>query len=392
MVWDEPRKSAFTLAYDQSDAYSLVNHGLHYIHLFLKLRCNDISDREIAAILSFIARFIYRSQLFSNDADPDERIVAGRNIIIQLYARVVEHAFRAVDIPPSTFTALWHPLSVIMDHMFGSNKGMACRSDDVQWKIDFHDLYPVLVIGLQNATRPAYDVFIRNRCFERIGLEPVQDIWTEVVLAYVSGLVKAAARLKEIGTIPGMLNADLRRYIDYLHEPDNLLIACIAVACTPSGSRCSDETGSMEQRMANLASLCPGHDGWERCQDRLRLYPVARDEMGDVYIRKDILSSFLPTDDPLQLNLEAVRKALDGLFDTVTKQKDHVLLPAPDIVRPSPSLSSSFSACFIAISKFGYARSRERTPLDVTSYTPHAQLFSQAKRSRFGCLNLKYCS
>ncbi len=190
---------------DQEGAYALITHGLLYIRLFL--RCNDVSDREISAVLTLIARFNFRSRLFHELADV--HVGGNRNVVIQIYHCVVMHAFRAVEIPPSTFTALWFPLSFMLKFMFNDKQ----LSASPQWKTDFSDLYPVLVVGLENAVGAVYESFVQNNCFERIAVEPWHEMWAEIVIAYISGLVRA----RETRTAPGIVSSDLLQYARYIY-------------------------------------------------------------------------------------------------------------------------------------------------------------------------------
>ncbi|KAF8918050.1 hypothetical protein CPB85DRAFT_111053 [Mucidula mucida] len=142
--------------------------------------------------------------------------------------------FRAVEIPPSTFTALWLPLSFMLKFMFNDK-----QRETPQWKTDFSDLYPVLVVGLENAVGPVYEISLQNSCFERIAVEAWHEMWAELVIAYISGLVRA----RETRTVPGIVSTDLMQYARYIYQPDNLVLACVLVALLPSsGSRYHDKS------------------------------------------------------------------------------------------------------------------------------------------------------
>lgn len=109
----------------------------------------------------------------------------------------------------------------------------------------------ILAHALANNIAEAFEAFIEGKCLTVFGAHPYRLRLVKVINGYVAGITKSLI--------------DERR-IDYLHEPENLYVACSILA----SNDWTRDVGSVGDDILALRSLRPNDPAWASCRDRLR--------------------------------------------------------------------------------------------------------------------------
>ncbi|KAK0196067.1 hypothetical protein F5146DRAFT_316084 [Armillaria mellea] len=115
----------------------------------------------------------------------------------------------------------------------------------------------IIGYGLREDVRAAYDVFLDMHCLEVFSRIPFHPRLVGVVKGYVNGLHRMARSTPVI----------LAQHLDYLHQPENLAVACIILAVNDEGNA---DTESVKMDVMRLVQLRPWDPAWPICRDRLQ--------------------------------------------------------------------------------------------------------------------------
>ncbi|KAK0215298.1 hypothetical protein EDD85DRAFT_996524 [Armillaria nabsnona] len=115
-------------------------------------------------------------------------------------------------------------------------------------------------------------------CFWR----PLPPSLVGVINGYVAGLAAPYASI------------DIQRHLDYLHEPENLFLACCIL--TTNGWKVFSETPSISDLLSGhlsgaicrdiraLASLRPSDPSWDQCHQKFR--DLLQDDGGEFFVKQ----------------------------------------------------------------------------------------------------------
>ncbi|KAK0493191.1 hypothetical protein EDD18DRAFT_432327 [Armillaria luteobubalina] len=108
----------------------------------------------------------------------------------------------------------------------------------------------ILAHGLENGIAEAFEAFIEKKCLAVFGAHPYRLRLVRVINGYVAGIAKSLTN---------------ERRIDYLHESENLYVACSILAS-------NDWTRDISpgDDILALRNVRPNDPAWVSCRDRLR--------------------------------------------------------------------------------------------------------------------------
>ncbi|KAK0433022.1 hypothetical protein EV421DRAFT_1449474 [Armillaria borealis] len=109
----------------------------------------------------------------------------------------------------------------------------------------------ILAYALANNIAEAFEAFIEGKCLTVFGAHPYRLRLVRVINGYVAGITR-------------VLTVGYR--IDYLHEPENLYVAC-SILASNDWTRDVDSVGD---DILALRSVRPNDPVWASCRDRLR--------------------------------------------------------------------------------------------------------------------------
>ncbi|SJK98272.1 uncharacterized protein ARMOST_01535 [Armillaria ostoyae] len=189
---------------------------------------------------------------------------------------------------------------------------------DANWysHAPFDTMCDILGLGLRHGVETVYDVFLETRCLDVFGGHSLRPSLVSVINGYVTGLAAPHAPI------------DSQRHLDYLHEPENLFLACCILAT--NGWNAFSETPSMlvipPARLSRdicsdiraLASLRPSDPSWDQCRRKLR--DLLQDDGGDFFGKQqkwtmhgfEVLKP--EAIDEAKSNIRLALCELDGLF------------------------------------------------------------------------------
>ncbi|KAK0212200.1 hypothetical protein DFS33DRAFT_9722 [Desarmillaria ectypa] len=148
---------------------------------------------------------------------------------------------------------------------------------DANWVINapFDTMCNLLGLGLRHGVETVYDVFLETRCLDVFGSHSLRPSLVTVINGYVSGLATPYASI------------DPRQHLDYLHEPENLFLACCILA-TNEWNAFSETLNRLLPLSGRLSEICrdiralvslrPSDPSWDQCRRKLR--SLLQDEGG----------------------------------------------------------------------------------------------------------------
>ncbi|KAK0475082.1 hypothetical protein IW261DRAFT_498811 [Armillaria novae-zelandiae] len=275
--------SSFDILTDKTSFPSTFKLMLAFIRYLLHRGSLSSFDVRIHHAIAGAQRGLWRYTL---ENPPDEQIVALANLVEQVvHSPVFElesewtGAQTALLDMYSGMVGLWswtpgrsinhnswpalRPLVEILinqyDALYGATQ-FAIASFDIMCKI--------LGFGLRHGVETVYGIFLDMRCLEVFGSHSLRPWLVTVINGYVAGLAASDASI------------DLQRHLDYLHEPENLFLAC-CVLITNGWNTCREPSNSVfspPHRLSEdictdiraLASLRPSDPSWAQCRRKLR--------------------------------------------------------------------------------------------------------------------------
>ncbi len=145
-----------------------------------------------------------------------------------------------------------------------------------------------------------------------------------VINGYVAGLAAPHASI------------DIQRHLDYLHEPENLFLACCilttngwnAFGKTPSMLEITPArpSGAICRDIRALASLRPSDPSWDQCRRKLR--DLLQDDGGEFFVKQQKWTNHgfevLKPEaiDEAKSNIRLALDELDGFFSDLKNTND----------------------------------------------------------------------
>ncbi|KAK0196142.1 hypothetical protein F5146DRAFT_1028683 [Armillaria mellea] len=108
----------------------------------------------------------------------------------------------------------------------------------------------ILAYGLAHGFAKVFEAFIEKKCLAVFGAHPYRLRLVRVINGYVAGITRGPP--------------DVDR-IDYLHEPENLYVACSILA----SNDWTRDVGSVGDDILALRNVRPNDPAWVSCRDRL---------------------------------------------------------------------------------------------------------------------------
>ncbi|KAK0226587.1 hypothetical protein IW262DRAFT_1294758 [Armillaria fumosa] len=179
----------------------------------------------------------------------------------------------------------------------------------------FDTMCDILGFGLRHGVQTVYDVFLETRCLDVFGGHSLRPSLVRVINGYVTGLAASHASF------------EIQRHLDYLHEPDNLFLACCILAT--NGWNVFSEVASTVAPQARLsrdicgdiralANLRPSDPSWDPCRRKLR--NLLQDDGREFFVKQqkwtrcgfEVLKP--EAIDEVKSNIRLVLDELDGFF------------------------------------------------------------------------------
>ncbi|KAK0459903.1 hypothetical protein IW261DRAFT_426772 [Armillaria novae-zelandiae] len=279
------------------------------IHTLLWFRfrpiLDELSDEQIAAFSDLMEDAVIHSSVFK----PKPKWTRPQMSLVAVYSLMV--GAKSSQLPRHNY---WPALQPLVEFLFIQYDA---PYDDAGFFAPFDDMCNILAFGLRHGVQTVYDVFLETRCLDVFGDHSFRPSLVRVINGYVAGL---AARNTSI---------DSQHHLDYLHEPDNLFLAC-CVLTTNGWEDFRDFTGeAAETQRAEipaticrdiraLASLRPSDPSWDQCRRRLR--DLLQDDGVEFFVKQQKWIWFgpealMPEDiDQAKINIRSALDELDGFF------------------------------------------------------------------------------
>ncbi len=182
----------------------------------------------------------------------------------------------------------------------------------------------ILGLGLRHGVETVYDVFFEMRCLDVFGGHSLRPSVVGVINGYVAGLAAPHASI------------NIQRHLDYLHEPENLFLACCIL--TTNGWNAFGETpnmldissaqlsGAICRDIRALARLRPSDPSWDQC--RRKLQDLLQDDGGEFFVKQqkwtnhgfEVLQPEVI--DKAKSNIRLALDELDGFFSDSNDTND----------------------------------------------------------------------
>ncbi|KAK0470814.1 hypothetical protein IW261DRAFT_921709 [Armillaria novae-zelandiae] len=185
------------------------------------------------------------------------------------------------------------------------------------YRVPFDTMCGILEFGLRHGVRTVYDVFHETQCLDVFRDHSLRPSLVRVINGYVAGLAAPHA------------STDSQCHLDYLHEPENLFLACCVL--TTNGWENFSElpsdipetgpaglSGTICRDIRALASLRPSDPSWDQCCRKLR--DLLEDDGREFFVRqqkwmKHGFKVLKPEDiDQARSNIRIALDELDGFF------------------------------------------------------------------------------
>ncbi|KAK0461638.1 uncharacterized protein EV420DRAFT_120214 [Desarmillaria tabescens] len=174
----------------------------------------------------------------------------------------------------------WPALQPLVETMI--NQYDAPYDADHPMRTPFDAMCEILGFGLRHGVETVYDIFLDMRCLEVFGSHSLRPSLVTVINGYVAGLAALDTSI------------DLQRHLDYLHEPENLFLAC-CIPITNGWNACGESLNNVfppPPRLSEdictdiraLASLRPSDPSWDQCRRKLR--DLLQDDEGEFFVKQ----------------------------------------------------------------------------------------------------------
>ncbi|KAK0470863.1 hypothetical protein IW261DRAFT_1425697 [Armillaria novae-zelandiae] len=124
----------------------------------------------------------------------------------------------------------------------------------------------ILGFGLEHGVQSVYDIFLERRCLDVFRGHSLRPSLVGVINGYVAGLAAPHASI------------DTQRHLDYLHEPENLFLACCVL--TPHGWEDPSELPS------DIAETGPAGLSGKICRDIRALANLLQDDGEEFFVQQ----------------------------------------------------------------------------------------------------------
>ncbi|KAK0470802.1 hypothetical protein IW261DRAFT_1672250 [Armillaria novae-zelandiae] len=325
-------------------AFTLALASVRYLLHRISLSSFDIDTQH--TLVAVLHRLVGHAAF--NDP-PDDQIAA--------LSDLVEHA--VIHSPVFKLEAGWTGPQMSLMEVYSVMYD--APYDDANWFLHppFDVVCHILGFGLRHGVETVYDVFLETRCLDVFGGHSLRPSLVGVINGYVAGLAIPHASI------------DSQRHLDYLHEPENLFLACCILATNGwnAFSDIASTIGVPQARLSGdicsdiraLTSLRPLDPSWDQCRRKLR--DLLQGVGGDFFVKqqkwtKDGFEVLKPEAiDEAKSNIRLALDELDGFFSD-SKDTD---------VRYSMDPRQSMARRFLGgISQyFQYPRRRERDEVQV---------------------------
>ncbi|KAK0226645.1 hypothetical protein IW262DRAFT_1543037 [Armillaria fumosa] len=142
----------------------------------------------------------------------------------------------------------------------------------------FDTMCDIIRFGLRHGVQTVYDVFLETRCLDVIRGHSLRPSLVGVINGYVAGLAAPHASI------------DFQRHLDYLHEPENLFLACCVLITNGWDDFSEWPYGTemlrvlLHRDIRALASLRPSDPSWDQCRQKLR--DLLQDDGGEFFVKQ----------------------------------------------------------------------------------------------------------
>ncbi|KAK0459370.1 uncharacterized protein EV420DRAFT_1763780 [Desarmillaria tabescens] len=124
----------------------------------------------------------------------------------------------------------WPALQPLVEIMI--NQYDALYDADQRMRAPFDTMCEILGFGLRHGVETVYDIFLDMRCLEVFGSHSLRPSLVTVINGYVAGFAALDTSI------------DLQRHLDYLHEPENLFLAC-CILITNGWNACGESPNNI---------------------------------------------------------------------------------------------------------------------------------------------------
>ncbi|KAK0226637.1 hypothetical protein IW262DRAFT_1457876 [Armillaria fumosa] len=256
-----------------TDTQTTLGKALRNVGLYIVLY--NSPDDQIAALPDLVEHVVIHSPVFK----PEREWTGPQAALVDVYSAMVD----AESLHRPGYYSLRHdfwpalrPLVEFLIHQYD-----APYDDDTFPFVrfaPFDTMCDIIRFGLRHGVQTVYDVFLETRCLDVIRGHSLRPSLVGVINGYVAGLAAPHAL------------TDSQRHLDYLHEPENLFLAC-CVLTTNGWDDFSEwpyftETlrAQLRSDIRALASLRPSDPSWDQCRQKLR--DLLQDDGGEFFVKQ----------------------------------------------------------------------------------------------------------
>ncbi len=192
--------------------------------LWAYIRSKTLPDDQVAALSDLVEHVVIHSPVFKLGPE----WTAAQRSLVDLYSAMVGAS--PLDLPGHRPRHnFWPVLRPLVE--FLGNQYDAPYDTNLPMHAPFDTMCGILGLGLRHGVEIVYDVFLETRCLEVFGGHSLRPSLVDIINGYVAGLAAPHASI------------DFQRHLDYLHEPENLFLACCIL--TTNGWNAFGKTPSM---------------------------------------------------------------------------------------------------------------------------------------------------
>ncbi|KAK0470857.1 hypothetical protein IW261DRAFT_1672385 [Armillaria novae-zelandiae] len=231
---------------------------------------DELPDEQITALSDLIEGAIFHSLVLK----PEMIWPSAQMSLMKLYSALVGAS--SSQRPRHNYWPALQPLVEFLIIQYNTPYGFI-------WHSPFDNMCDILAFGLRHGVQTVYDVFLQKDCLDVFRSHSLHPVLVHVINGYVAGLAAPHTLI------------DSQRYLDYLHEPENLFWACYVLTTNGRRNFGHLENGEIRQTQLQgdicrdiraLALLRPSDPSWDQCRQKLR---DLQDGGGEYFVKQQKL-------------------------------------------------------------------------------------------------------
>ncbi|KAK0470851.1 hypothetical protein IW261DRAFT_922601 [Armillaria novae-zelandiae] len=330
---------------------------VHVLWMFAhNVAFDELPDEQIAAFSDLMEYAVVHSSVFK----PEREWTDAQMILVKLYSAMVGAS--SSQRPRHNYWPALRPLVEFLIIQYDTPPAsLGYASYDDTYFLFFDGMCNILGFGLRHGVQTVYNVFLETQCLDVFRSHHLRPGLVRVINGYVAGLAAPHTLI------------DSQRHLDYLHEPENLFLACCILAingwqdfrCLANGEILQTQLpGEICRGIRALARLRPSDPSWDQCRQKLR---DLQDDREEFFVKQqkwewDELEDLKPEDiKQAKDNIRLAVEELDRFFSDWKNTKLRFLM------HPRESISIMWRFPSRIYQNFRYPQRREGDEENVSS-------------------------